>query len=100
MCGFSLSPPLVTLHIFDHSNVTALDSQIRNNNNSTFNGFKDYFLINLPPDKATDQGKIAQYFASTPLKYNSLTFAFVVNKGKYLSNITNELYLKAYTTLS
>ena len=78
----------VTLHIFDYSNLEALYNLIRDNNNSTFNGFKNYFLIHLPREKATDQTQIAQSFASDPLKYNSLTFAFVIKKRKYSTKIT------------
>lgn len=88
---FCFSSPKITLHIFDHSNLAALDSLLKDNNNSTFNGFKNYFLISLPPDKATNKGKIAELFTSTPLKYNSLAFAFVVNKRKYRIKIKNEL---------
>ena len=67
----------------DHLSLRALDDQIREGNNSTFNGFKNYFLINIPSYIANETEKIVQLFADSPLSYNSLTFAFFIAKNKY-----------------
>ena len=64
----------------------ALDEQIREGNNSTFNGFKNFFLINIPSNMANDTGKIAKLFADSPLSYNSLTFAFFIANHTYGKN--------------
>ena len=72
----------VTLHIVDYSCLTAIHKQIKDGNNSTFNGFKNYFLINFPSHIASERQKIGELFASTPLSYNYLTFASIVNERK------------------
>ena len=71
------------MHVSDHLSLGSLDDMIRDGNNSTFNGFKNYFLINVPSDLATDKEAIAKFFAKSPLSYNSLTFAFVIKEGQY-----------------
>jgi hypothetical protein len=75
---FHLSNSRATLHIFDHPNISILDKQIRDGNNSTFNGFKNYYLVHVPVDEATNTMEISEYFTNTQLKYNSLTFAFTL----------------------
>ena len=73
----------VTLHVSDHSSLSSLDDQIKEGNRYTFNGFQNYYLINLPSDVGNDKEKIAEFFSDSSLSYNSLTFAFVINKPQY-----------------
>ena len=49
---------MVTLHVCDYSTVDTLHDQIQDGNNSTFNGFKNYFLIYVPNNKASNKEKI------------------------------------------
>ena len=60
-----------------------MDDQIKEGNRYTFNGFKNYYLINLPSAIGNDREKIAEFFSESSLSYNSLTFAFVINKRDY-----------------
>ena len=76
--NFHLSHSRATVHIFDLPNISLLDNQIRDGNNSTFNGFKNYYLVHVPVDEATNTREIPEYFTNTQLKYNSLTFAFTI----------------------
>jgi hypothetical protein len=88
---FCYSSSRLTLHVADLASLRALDEQISEGNNSTFNGFKNYFLINIPSHLANDTEKIAELFADSPLSYNSLTFAFFIANhtyGKSSLNIT------------
>ena len=86
MLLYSSRTSRVTLHVSDYLSFQALHKQIKEGNNSTFNGFKNYVLINVPSNVADDANKIAKLFADSPLSYNSLTFAFFIansTSGKY-----------------
>ena len=80
----------------DHLSLRALDNLIKDGNNSTFNGFKNYFLINLPSYVANDTRKIAEIFADSPLSYNSLTFAFVFTNNTHGNNLLDIIKLVIY----
>ena len=68
----------ITLHVSDYSSLRSLDDQIREGNNSTFNGMKNYFLINVPSRMENDAEGIKRLFEDSPLSFNSLTFAFLI----------------------
>ena len=80
----------ITLHVSDLSSLRALDDQIREGNNSTFNGMKNYFLINVPSKMAGDMEEMKKLFEDSPLSYNSLTFAF------FITNQTHGSLLSMY----
>ena len=67
-----------TLHILDLPNANLLFSHIRDDNNSTLNGFKNYYLIHVPEYYSNNNQTIAEYFADSPLRFDSLTFAFKI----------------------
>ena len=82
-----------TLHLFDHPNVSLLFDHIRDGNNSTMNGFKNYYLIHVPESYANNSKAISKYFTDVPLKFNSLTFAFSIEmvEGTKIIKIANFL---------
>ena len=79
----------ITLHVADHASLSSLDDQIREGNNSTFNGMKNYFLINVPSHMAKDTKSIKKMFEDSSLSFNSLTFAFLLTNQSH-GNILSE----------
>ena len=65
-----------TLHIFDLPNTDLLFRQLKEENCSTLNGFKNYYLIHVPEYYSNNSQTISEYLVDAPLKFNSLTFAF------------------------
>ena len=76
------------MHVSDHSSLPSLDDQIREGNNSTFNGMKNYFLINVPSDMAKDIENIKKMFQDSPLSFNSLTFAFFITNQTHGNDLS------------
>ena len=82
------------MHVSDYSSLRSLDDQIREGNNSTFNGMKNYFLINVPSRMENDIEGIKRLFEDSPLSYNSLTFAFLItNKTHGIILLFNVFYV-------
>ena len=67
-----------TLHILDLPDANILFSYICKDNNSTLNGFKNYYLIHVPEHYSNNSQTIADYFVDSPLRFDSLTFAFKI----------------------
>ena len=85
------------MHVSDHFSLPSLDDQIREGNNSTFNGMKNYFLVNVPSDIAIKANKanveidienIKKMFQDSPLSFNSLTFAFFITNQTHGNDLS------------